>query len=425
MALILRLAALWFFSGPDLVLASESGLTAANWVAGRGYTFDLYGYRIEHPYQAFMPPLFTTIIAGCLFTPWPEASLGFLQAVLSSLTVLLVFLIGNRLADPLVGTTAAALCTVYPPFLVLVDQPTVPVLNSLVLGLFLWFSLRLLQRFEFKWAVLAGLALGFCVLSRPTFGGLLAVLVVALWLARANRSGRWWQAAVLAAAIMALTISPWLIRNWWVLGRPAGISTNGGFTFWNGNNPFTTGFGFDVVIADLEAYSGQSVDVVKGIEIVEVKPYPLPLELRDRVESLDEVALDRGLYQAAFRAIRQDPGRWVHLTLAKAAGLWWFRPNIGLSSGFYQEAWILPYKILYAIVLMLAIVGLGISFRNWRRYVLLYGVFVYLTIAYVAFNVITRYRWEMKPYLLVFTALALVAAGRWLVERRTWPSWSW
>jgi hypothetical protein len=106
-------------------------------------------------------------------------------------------------------------------------------------------------------------------------------------------------------------------------------------------------------------------------------------------------------------------------------GLWWFRPNIGLSSGFYQEAWILPYKILYAVVLLLAIVGLGISFRSWRRYVLLYGVFVYLTLAYIAFNVITRYRWEMKPYLFIFTALALVQAGRYFVERRTWPSWTW
>ena len=77
------------------------------------------------------------------------------------------------------------------------------------------------------------------------------------------------------------------------------------------------------------------------------------------------------------------------------------------------------------MVLMLTIVGLSISFRSWRRYVLLYGVFVYLTVAYVAFNVITRYRWEIKPYLFIFTALALVQAGRWLVGRKAWPSWSW
>jgi hypothetical protein len=425
LALLLRLVALWVFDGPDLIPASESGLTAANWVAGRGYTFDLYGYRTEHPFQSFMPPLFTTLIAGCLLTPWPEISLGLVQVGLSSLTVLLVYLIASRLADPTVGITAASLSTAYPPFLVLVDQPTVPVLNTFLLGVFLWFAVRLLQSLEHRWAALAGFALGLCVLSRPTFGGLLGVLFLALWLARAPRSGRWLRAGVLATAVMALTISPWLIRNWRVHGQLMGASTNGGFTFWNGNNPFTTGFGFDVMVDDLEAYQGEAVEGTGEREVVEVKPYPLPLELRDSVGSLNEVALDRAFYQAAFDYIRQNPSRWAEVMLQKAVGLWWFRPNIGLSSGFYEEAWILPYKFLYAIVLALTIAGLGFSFRVWRRYVLLYGVFVYLTAAYVAFNVITRYRWEIKPYLLIFTALALVQVGRWLVGRRAWPSWSW
>ena len=425
MAFLLRLGALWVFHGPDLVPASESGLTAANWVAGRGYTFDLYGYRTEHPYQSFMPPVFTAVIAGCLLTPYPEVCLGLVQVLLSGLTVLLVYLIGSQLAEPSVGILAAALSAVYPPFLVLVDQPTVPVLNTFLLGLFLWFSIRLLQSLNLKWAALAGLTLGLCILSRPAFAGLLAVLIMALWLARAHRSGSWWRAAILAAAVMALTISPWLFRNWRVQGQPVGVSTNGGFTFWNGNNPFTTGFGFDVAIDDLEAYSGEIIKVAEGMEIVEVKPYPLPLELRDSVAELDEVALDRAFYRAAFKSIRENPGRWAEVTLQKAVGLWWFRPNIGLSSGFYEEAWILPYKFLYAVVLMLAVAGLGVSFRSWRSYVMLYGVFVYLTVAYVAFNVITRYRWEIKPYLLIFTALALVQVGRWLVERRAWPNWSW
>ena len=423
-ALLLRLVALSVFHGPDLVSASESGLTAANWVAGQGYTFDLYGYRTEHPCQSFMPPLFTSVVAGCLLTPWPEVSMGLVQALLSSLTVLLVFLIARSLADSAVGITAAALSAAYPPFLVLVDQPTVPVLNTFLLGLLFWFSIQLLQSLDRKWAVLAGLTLGLCVLSRPTFAGVFGILPIALWLARAHCSGRWWRATVLVAAVMALIISPWLIRNWWVQGRLVGVSTNGGFTFWNGNNPFTTGFGFDVVVDDLQAYSGEIVEAAEGTEIAEVKPYPLPLELRESVGSLGEVELDRAFYKAAFGYISQEPGRWAATTLKKVVGLWWFRPNIGMSSGFYQEAWISPYKILYSIVLFLGVVGLVISFRKWRRYVLLYGVITYLTVAYVAYNVITRYRWEMKPYLLIFAALALVRAGRWFAVRRARPNWS-
>ena len=39
-------------------------------------------------------------------------------------------------------------------------------------------------------------------------------------------------------------------------------------------------------------------------------------------------------------------------------------------------------------------------------------------------GVITRYRWEMEAYLLIFTALALVTAGRWLAERSALPRWA-
>ena len=53
-----------------------------------------------------------------------------------------------------------------------------------------------------------------------------------------------------------------------------------------------------------------------------------------------------------------------------------------------------------------------LSLKRWRRYVLVYGLFAYLTVVYVAYNAITRYRWEMEPYLLALAALALVTGWR-------------
>ena len=137
-AVVLRLAALAILDGPDLVTASESGLTAANWVTGQGYTFDFYGYRSSSPLQSFMPPLFTTIVAACLLTPWPAVLFSGVQIALSTGTVLLIYIIGHRLAGSAAGLTAAALTAVYPPFLVLVDQATVPVLNAFLLALWVW-----------------------------------------------------------------------------------------------------------------------------------------------------------------------------------------------------------------------------------------------------------------------------------------------
>ena len=419
-AVCLRLAALAVFDGPDLVPASESGLTAANWVTGRGYTFDFYGYRTASPLQSFMPPLFTAVVAACLAMPWPEIAFGIVQVVLSSLTVLLVYRIAAWLADPAVGLAAAAPVAVYPPFLVLVDQNTVPVLNTFLLALWIWAGIGLIDHGGRRWAVLVGLALGLNMLNRPSSVGLVGVMAVGLWLrprdgagaAEKGRSKNWWRQVIMVVAVMGLTVAPWLTRDLLVHRRFVWISTNGGFTFWNGNNPFTTGSAFDVRIADLAAYSGDIVAASDGVPIVQVKPYPLPLELRDTVATLDELDLDRALYGASLAFIRTHPGRWLELLAQKFVGLWWFRPNIGRSSGFYQEGWILPYQILYVGVLIAAAAGLHLSLKRWRRYILVYGLFAYLTVVYVAYNAITRYRWEMEPYLLALAALALVTGWR-------------
>ncbi|MBN1136042.1 MAG: glycosyltransferase family 39 protein [Anaerolineae bacterium] len=424
-AVCLRLAALFAFHGPDLVSASESGLTAANWVAGRGHTFDFYGYRTASPLQSFMPPLFTAVIAGCLVTPWPEIAFSIVQVALSSLTVLLVYRIATRLADLAVGMAAAALTAVYPPFLILVDQNTVPVLNAFLLALWLWATICLIDRGGWRWATLAGLALGLNILSRPSSAGLLAVMLLGMGLKPRELGGRlksWWRPAIMVVAMMGLTIAPWLARDLVVHRRFVWISTNGGFNFWVGNNPFTTGSCFDVVVADLAAYSGDAVSAPEGASIVQVKPYPLPLELRDTAATLDEVALDRALYGASFSFIQAHPGRWLGLLAQKLVSLWWFRPNVGLSSGFYQESWILPYRILYGGVLIAAIAGLILSLKHWRRYAVLYGMLAYLTVVYVAYHAITRYRWEMEPYLLALAALTLVTGWRRLSPVLPWKA---
>ena len=74
-----------------------------------------------------------------------------------------------------------------------------------------------------------------------------------LWL---NRKGipEWHRATLVIVLFALLTLLPWTLRNCYLHGQPVLISTNGGFTFWNGNNPFTTGNAFDVYVGKARAY---------------------------------------------------------------------------------------------------------------------------------------------------------------------------
>jgi len=63
--------------------------------------------------------------------------------------------------------------------------------------------------------------------------------------------------------------------------------------------------------------------------------------------------------------------------------------------------------------------GLALSSKYRRQYSLLYLLFAYDTVTIVAFQVLTRYRWEIEPLFLIFAALSVSAAVEALSARRS------
>jgi hypothetical protein len=63
------------------------------------------------------------------------------------------------------------------------------------------------------------------------------------------------------------------------------------------------------------------------------------------------------------------------------------------------------------------LVGLVVSARDWRRYSLFYMLFIFYTVVFVAYNVESRYRWEIEPFFLIFAALAVTTLASRLAVR--------
>ena len=409
LALVLRLVAIGII-GPDSngpSYWSESGVIAENLLQGRGYTYDFYGLRTAQPLQSFMPPLFIWMLYACLrFSTQPALALTIVQAVLSSLTAVAIFLLAvqlsSRRAVALLSGLAAA-C--YPVTVLMVTMPISLTLHLALLAWALVLTTLLARRPAGVLALATGVLWGLLVLGRPATLAFLPLVILWLWWNHCSLQDLLKLGALILVAVIVVLL-PWTVRNYRIHGRLVLVSTNSGATFWNGNNPFTTGTGHLVYTAKVDEYLGQRTDPSQPV-VVQLQPYPLSLDFETEVATLSEIELDRRQFQAGLAFVREQPRAWLTLMAQKAVGFLWFRRNIG---ALYDASWTIYYKPIYIALVILLLAGLVVSVRDWRRYSLLYLLFIFYTVVHVAYNVQTRYRWEIEPFFLIFAALAMVEA---------------
>lgn len=408
LALALRIAAIAFVglnsSRPGQW--SESGVIAQNLIAGQGYTFNFFGLRKEQPLHSFMPPLFVGLLYACLrFGAQPALTLALAHAGLSSLTAVAIFLLAvllsrRRSVALLSGLAAAA----YPVMVLMITIPISLTLHLAVLAWALVLTTWLAQKPSWLLALAAGASWGVLTLGRPAIVAFLPLVFLWLWWNRRTRQD-WLKSISLILIGVILILLPWTVRNFRIHDRLILISTNSGATFWNGNSPFSTGTGFGVYTEKLDDYLGRPHDPNQPPIIQTLQPYPMPLDLQAEVATVSEMELDRRQLQASLTLIRQNPQPWLALMKQKAIGFLWFRRDIG---ALYDPTWTTYYKPAYVILLILTVLGLAVSARQWRRYSLLYLLFIFYTVIHILYNVQTRYRWEIEPFFLIFAALFAV-----------------
>lgn len=173
---------------------------------------------------------------------------GLAQAVVGTLSIVLVGVLARRLATPAAGVVAAALLAVYPN---LVLHTAALLSETLSIALLLGFLVALVPPGAGPWPgplawrrmAAAGLLLGGLLLVRPVTAGVAGAAVVA-WLV----AGEGWRrtarrtAAVVGVALVCL--APWTVRNLVRMDAFVLLSTNTGDNLCVGHAPGADG-GFD------------------------------------------------------------------------------------------------------------------------------------------------------------------------------------
>ncbi len=227
------------FAYPVTEMAPGDGLAylsfAAGIAEGRGYASEI------EPWVADRPPLYPFLLSLVLRTAGLNRMVVFLlQSFVFSLAAGLFYLSCCRLLGRRVGFLAGIFFALFPHFGLYTNNILTESLYLAFL-VFLMSVLMLPRRLRLWHCATAGLLLGLFILLRREailIGGmlLLVLLLIRFW-------GRWRRIlpCFLGVAVLAvLVVSPWVIRNWTLLGEPV-LSSATGLNLMVCNNPLASG----------------------------------------------------------------------------------------------------------------------------------------------------------------------------------------
>ncbi len=162
----------------------------------------------------------------------------FTMAVLGVGVVVLIALIGRRVAGARAGLIAAGIAAVAPNLWMNDALIVSETLAALAVALAILLAYRLWDDPTWANAAWVGVAIGVAVLARAELGLLLVFMVLPLALFLRERTvGARLALALVAAAATLLVVSPWLVFNLTRFDEPVLFSTNDGLTICGANSP--------------------------------------------------------------------------------------------------------------------------------------------------------------------------------------------
>jgi 4-amino-4-deoxy-L-arabinose transferase-like glycosyltransferase len=390
---VLRLVALWLGPHPDWLGDEREYYSAAAILAdGRGFAFIDQSVWVR-------PPLYIVLVAA-LFRLFGTGltAVFVVQTALGLGTIALTYALGLLFYERrAVARLAALLSVLYLPFAVyarLLLSETV--FTSLVLLAFVALTLHARRwgaRARVGWPlVVAGGAFGAAILTRGIALPFLAA--VPLWLLTVRQDGQRLplRAVVLHSALVlavaAALIAPWTLRNARAYGRLIPVDTTGGYNFWLGALDGKDSARLD---ATLLAIPNQG----------------------DRQATA---------YANGWAVVRHDPAGYLAKSIKEAGDLWrinfgaYERLTRGYGLGRVPAPWLaLTFvldDLLYIIALPLAVLGWTRTPRADDRW--LVGLWIgWSALTGAIFFSITRFRFPLMPFILLFAARGALALPEW------------
>jgi 4-amino-4-deoxy-L-arabinose transferase-like glycosyltransferase len=357
-------------------------------------------------------PLYPYLMAVVFAIVGPRGEVLIVLQLLSGMVVALaVYDCGWRLFDRPTGIVAGLVAAGYGPLVFYECMLMKSFLSPLLTMMALVAALRYGESRRIGQLAAAGLAVGLACLIQEFHILLLGPLALWIWLTdrspRPSQSLRACHTGVLAAAVL-MCILPCTIRNRVVAGEWVLVTAGGGEAFYIAQGPQARGFYNppDFVLAA----TGQEHEDFRA-------------EARRRTgQELSRSESSRYWLREGLKAMAEDPGRTVKLTLAKAAILL-NDYDVPDSQSFVATRHFVPALVIlptFGWIGGLGLVGMALCLPAWRRYLLPLGFVAAHVLPILVFYNFGRFRIGLMPLWILFAAYG----GVWIVRglRKRSPS---
>jgi 4-amino-4-deoxy-L-arabinose transferase-like glycosyltransferase len=289
---------------------------------------------------AFRPPGYAIFLGSLYALAGPNPMIAYLaQAIVGSLTVLLVSALAWLLVSRRVALVAGFLAAVYPglvlmPRVLLSENVSLPVLLAAACA-----GVKTVRTRSFLWAVFLGLLLGVAVMvhgSNLVFTGLLVPgYLVCAW--REHKGVKGLVLSVATVAMLFMTLTPWTVRNYLLYDRFVPVGTEEGIALYSSYWPPRVGSKY-----------------IWGNVATPEDPF-----VAAAYNSHNEVDRSRALRDITFRRLRQNPSYFFQLIPTKLAYMvapfdWeWFPHGANRSRSVNVGYILLLPPVMVAVFLLL------------------------------------------------------------------------
>ena len=363
------------------------------YAAGYGMTFPEAWYpwieaNAPQSYYSYSISLFLGGIYA-LFGYHPLAA-RLIMAVMSTLIVWMVFLVGRRLFNEKVALLATAITALY-AYLIFYGVTLVtetPFTLALLIALYLAVRMRAGEMTGFWAWVLLGFVLAVAVLLRMAVIFFIPILL--FWLFFAIRKHTSIFMLVIPLVIIGLAVLPLAMRNWQLWHQFLLLEAQFGHVFWNGNHPDHLG------------------------NFHPFKVFPIPAEV---LALKNDVLITNTLLRMGIQNVLADPGNFIMLTLTRLREFFLFWPTED------STLWANLLRIgSFGIVLPFALYGLVSNLRRFQELAPIYLFFVVHTGIYAVTWTMIRYRVPLDPFFILFAAYTLYTLYSRVTQRQPIPA---